>query len=304
MDAEVRSALPGQSYCTRLTGSLSDGAECLITQAPALQFFPQSVPSANELIEVRYRGMSRALARVIDSDSIRANQDIADDGIRAVVRDIGAPPPRSSTDCEHAALALLEDATGPSWSGDYVTWSDMLPGNAADIFPGDALDLSLPSRDASFRGIVREVQIQVKDLGGEHSLYTLHFADDGAEPLGFEFQPGYVSDLSSVVMSTLAEAGTTFLPDLTSAEIKAVSSTTVTIDAGVALPEGRAVEVRRSDWGWGEGNDRNLVGRFATRAFTVPRLARVQDYYLRQYGGSAPAKYSRFSAALHLDYPL
>jgi len=49
-------------------------------------------------------------------------------------------------------------------------------------------------------------------------------------------------------------------------------------------------------------NDRNLLGRFSTRTFSVPRLARVQDFYLRQYDETA--HYSRYSTALHLDYPL
>ena len=63
-------------------------------------------------------------------------------------------------------------------------------------------------------------------------------------------------------------------------------------------------EVRWSDTGWGQNNDRNLVGRFSTQSFTVPRLARVQNYYLQQYDASSPPKYSRYTSALHLDYPL
>lgn len=63
-------------------------------------------------------------------------------------------------------------------------------------------------------------------------------------------------------------------------------------------------EVRWSDASWGQASDRNLAGRFTTRMFTLPRLGRVEDYYVRQYDGSSPAKYSRYSAALHLDYPL
>jgi hypothetical protein len=63
-------------------------------------------------------------------------------------------------------------------------------------------------------------------------------------------------------------------------------------------------EVRWSDSGWGPGNDRNLVGRFTTQTFTIPRLSQVQDCYLQQYDASTPPKYSRYSAALHVDYPL
>jgi len=95
------------------------------------------------------------------------------------------------------------------------------------------------------------------------------------------------------------------LADLTQAEILVPpTSTTVTIDAGLDLAPGRGIEVRWSDSGWGLSNDRNLIGRFNARTFTVPRLGRVQDYFLRQYDNSSPAKYSRYSAALHLDYPL
>ncbi|MGC2198134.1 MAG: hypothetical protein WA628_25915, partial [Terriglobales bacterium] len=64
VNAEVRSALPGQSYRTRLAGSLSDGAQCKVSMEPALQFFPQAMPAPNELISVHYRGAGRALARV------------------------------------------------------------------------------------------------------------------------------------------------------------------------------------------------------------------------------------------------
>lgn len=63
-------------------------------------------------------------------------------------------------------------------------------------------------------------------------------------------------------------------------------------------------EVRAHDFGWGPSNDRNLLGRFATQAFSLPRLARAQNYFLRLYDNSSPAKYSRYPAALHVDYPL
>ena len=75
-----------------------------------------------------------------------------------------APSPRTSTDCENAALALLDDAAGAAWSGTYEVWSDFLPGNAADVFPGDAVNVSAPSRNATFQAIVREVGIEIRSL--------------------------------------------------------------------------------------------------------------------------------------------
>lgn len=64
------------------------------------------------------------------------------------------------------------------------------------------------------------------------------------------------------------------------------------------------LEVRENDYGWGQANDRNLLGRFSTEAFSLPRLARTQNYFLRLYDSSSPPRYSRYSAALHIDYPL
>jgi hypothetical protein len=62
-------------------------------------------------------------------------------------------------------------------------------------------------------------------------------------------------------------------------------------------------EVRWSDSSWGQFNDQNLAGRFTTQSFTLPRLTRVEDYFLRQFDASVPPKYSRHSTALHIDFP-
>ena len=136
VDALVRGTLPGENSVTLLTGSLLDGAACQVTLSPALEFYPEYVPAANELLEVSYRGEGHAAARVINSASIAAHQRGGDDGVRGSVREIGLPGPRTSADCETAALALLDDA-GPGWSGEYRAWSQFLPGGAADIFPGE-----------------------------------------------------------------------------------------------------------------------------------------------------------------------
>jgi hypothetical protein len=301
----VRSALPGHAYRTRLAGSLSDGAQCRISKEPSLQFFPQTLPAPNELITAHYRGSGRALARISDPASIAANARNGDDGVRGVVRNVKAPSACSAQDCEQGAIAILEDASGLAWSGEYKTWSNFLPGGAADIFPGDVLEVSAPSRGASFRAIVREVDVDCVDLAGEHSLYTMRFADDAAQSLTMEFDGGRVIDALDLSATPRAQVGTNVLADLTQAEILIPpSSTTVTIDAGLDPLPGGGIEVRWSDSGWGPRNDRNLVGRFNARSFTVPRLGRVQDYFLRQYDSSAPVRYSRYSAALHLDYPL
>jgi hypothetical protein len=166
------------------------------------------------------------------------------------------------------------------------------------------LTVNVPSRAAVFSSIVTEVEIVLKTLQGEHFAYKIKFANDAAKALAFEFQAAKIANLPVVNQLTNAQVGATYLADLTAAAITLVSSTTVTVDAGITPSSGGGIEVRWSDSGWGPGNDRNLVGRFTSQTFTIPRLSRVQNCYLRLFDASAPPKFSRYTAALHLDYPL
>jgi len=302
VDTEVRTALPGEDYVTALAGSLRDGAECEVTSSGTLEFYPQFAPAAKQLIRVQYRGQGRALARVTDPLSIAAQQRGVDNGLHGISLRVRTPPARSAEDCENAALALLDDSVRPAWTGEYETWSDGLPANA-DIFPGDGINVLAPSRGAAFAATVREVDITIRDLAAEHSVYKIRFANDAAAALAFAFETAKIEAGLDVVGVPNNQVGHTYLADLTDAEITSATSTSVTLDAGVSPPQGGGFEVRWSDVGWGAGNDRNLIARSTTRLFSMPRLARVQTCYLRQYDASVPPKYSRFSAALHLDYP-
>ena len=106
------------------------------------------------------------------------------------------------------------------------------------------------------------------------------------------------------VALTTGQVGNYYLANLTDAQITQATSTTVSVDAGMMPPSGCGIEVRANDYGWGVANDRNLFGRFSTQTFTLPRLARTQNYFLRLYDNSTPVRYSRYAAALHIDFPL
>lgn len=149
---------------------------------------------------------------------------------------------------------------------------------------------------------MREVELDVDDLAGEHCRYRISFADEAARSAGFDFLAGEVRSSLGLDAVEVASVGSQTLPDLTGASITQITSTSVTINCGITPSAGHGVEVRRSNFAWGKDNDRNLVGRFTTQTFDVPRLARVQDYYLRQYDSSSPAKYSRYTTALHVDW--
>jgi hypothetical protein len=299
--------LPGDSsYETRLVESISDGGECLIASSTSLDFYPQYVPPKDTLIVVSYRGHGRAVAEVVNEASIASLQNGVDDGIRGAVKVMKSPSARTQADCENAALAVLDDAVGLAWMGTYQVWSDFLPGGTKDIFPGEAIDVNVPSQSALFGAIVRGVAIDVVDPAGDRAMYTIEFANDLAAPLALQEQSGAaivpLQDIP-VKLSTTQVSGY-YLAALTNAQVTAVSSTTVQVDAGISSGSGSGIEVRASDRNWGAASERNLLGRFDTRTFSLPRLGRIQNYFLRLYDDSSPARYSRYAAALHVDHPL
>jgi len=108
----------------------------------ALVVSAQTLPTTM-IVEVHYRSLGHAIARVTNPASIAAQQRGIDDGLHGAVRHPKEPLARTAADCEIAALALLDDATGPAWTGEYDVWSDYLPGSADDIFPGDALYINV-----------------------------------------------------------------------------------------------------------------------------------------------------------------
>lgn len=296
-EAEVRSTIPGQSPRTRLLGSLAEGAECSLGSNQQLHFFSPFVPVANEAIVCRYRKFGRALARVQDAASIAAHAGANDDGVRAAILRVKQPAARTSSDCETAALAALDDMTLAAWQGSYECWSDQLPANA-DPLPGDSVQINAPSRNAAFAAILRQVELTAAMPEDDRFRWKLRFANDAAEPIALAFEGGRIFDPLPVVTP-----GSGYVANLPDAEITGLTSTTVNVDAGVAPAAGWGVEVRRSDFGWGDGNDRNLIGRFTSQTFTLARLARIQTYYLKLFDASIPRKYSRFATVLHVDYP-
>jgi len=304
--AEVRTALPNSEYVTEPVGTLTDGGTCAIVSSTTLDFYPQYVPPVKTLIVASYRGRGRAVPEVMNAENIATLANGNDDGVRGEVRMLEFPNARTQIDCENAALAMLEDAGEPAWSGSYQVWSTFLPGGATDIFPGDALAIHVPSQGADFGAIVRKVEIEMVDPAGDCGFYSIEFANDAAEPLAYEdaTSAGVVPLQDVPTRLVTSEVGTYYLPSLTQAQINLVTSTTVQVDAGMVPPSGCGIEVRAHDFGWGSANERNLLGRFGSKTFTLPRLARTQNYFLRLYDSSSPARYSRYAAALHVDYPL
>jgi hypothetical protein len=300
--AEVRSMIPGGQFRTRLAGALANGGECYITSAGELCFYAPYPPQLNEQVVVAYRTSSRAAARVQDLYSIAQHADGSDKGQRLYIRRLQLPLAPTSIDCENAACALLDDTVQPAWQGQYKVFSDFLP--VEDVLPGSAVQVSAPSRGAAFTAIVHNVELQVISLADDRSQYDITFANDANEPIAFKLETITLPTPVATIYHTGTPSSSLYIDSLTEAQVTNVIATEITFDAGVAPPPGGGIEARRSDGGWGPSDSGNLAACFTTQTFTLPRLERVQNYYLRQYDGSSPAKYSRYSILLHVDYPL
>jgi hypothetical protein len=145
---------------------------------------------------------------------------------------------------------------------------------------------------------VREVKIELVHLEDDCSRYAIKFANDAAQSLSFSLQ----TTKQKPAVSYAGKMPGPWLACLPRAEITAVQPDTVLIDAGTAPVTGGGFEVRLQDAGWGADVDRNLIGRFTTQIFTVPKPAKPQSYFLRMYDGGTPPKYSRFATLLHVNY--
>lgn len=288
-DVYVSSTIPGHAGRTRIVAPQYEGGECHVSTT-SLRFYAEQVPAPNEAIRVVYRDSGRASARATDATSI------AQRSTRTLVTTLTSPAARNAAECETSAHALLDDRTQQAWSGEYSCWSNLMPSGVTEIWPGDTVAVNVASRAVNFSAIARQVTVDLADLSSDLSRYTVHFANDAAESLSSSVESEAIGTSSVIV------ADAQYIADLTDAEITSTDSLTLYIDCGIAPLAGGGIEVRRSDTGWGSGTDRTFIGRFGTRTFSVPRLARNYTVYLRQYDASG--HYSRYSTALHIDYPL
>jgi hypothetical protein len=171
--------------------------------------------------------------------------------------------------------------------------------NSADLSASGAKTISLASCTPGVTGNELKYYVYISGMGtpeavlvtggtcaGNSQPGTLQFTTANAHPAGYT-----VSSASGGLQEAIIAAR--FTP----------TNPTGTSQAGkVTVPPGEL----KSDGqisAWGPYNDQNLAGRFTTQTFTLPRLGKVENYFLRQYDASSPPRYSRFTAALHVDYP-
>lgn len=295
----VSSVQLGGSGFTRRLGLATIGADCRVTTAGRLEFYATSIPQAGELITVSYRTAGVSVARLANEASIAALSSAVVPGVSRWIGSVTAPRPRSSADCENAALALLSIATtaGAAWAGKYAAVNMQQSG---DVWPGDQLALQTSEPGGNALVVVRKVNITSHSAVPELLEYAIDFANDWSVDLS-------VKTSAVVPKGVWLPQAAAALP-LSVANVAGISSTVtssqIAINAGMTPPTGGGFEVRRVDWQFGSGSDGTLVMRSASAAFSIPREAAIEQYFLRMYDASTPPNYSRFSTEICASVPL
>lgn len=285
----------GGTSTVRVSGSAGEGVDCMVSTTGRITFFTGRIPLANETIAVSYRGRQRAVARLGNSDG------------GAWQGKVTHPAPRTTADCEGAALAALSFAAAraATLAGTYT-----IVNPADDIVPGDVLAIASDTGGASgtsaspdtLRLIVRSVAIEDGHARPEVHVYRIGFANDWATSLNM--RPGGALDADALVPATASPTPAPVLANLPALTVVSVTAAQLQIDAGLAPPAGGGFEVRRRDWAFGPGTDADLVLRSPVRGFSIPRSAQVERYFVRMYDGSSTPVYSRLSSAVFTNLPV
>jgi hypothetical protein len=287
----------GGSY-TRRVGTVAEAAECHLERTGKLVFYAGFEPQVGEQVAVSYRTVGRAVGRAVNTAS---QQALAAAGLPAEAAWIGSvtnPPARSSADCRNAALAIEQASAGVSalWSGTYTGTSLSF---AADVWPGDALQLNAPSSSLNAQVVVRTVKVSYRASYPDLVVYAITFANDWADDLAIKTSATVPADAWLP-----APVAPTVLSNLSSLSVTAVNGSTVTINAGVTPPAGGGFEIRRRDFAFMAGEDPDLVMRSNVPNMIFSRQTVNDRFYIRMYDGSTPPNYSEFSTALFINLPL
>ncbi len=294
----VTSTPPSAARRTRLIGVAGEGVDCSLSTGGTLAFFAGRIPVAGEVIAVTYRISDRSIARVSSAESVAAETAAGFPGTAQWMGKVSHPVARSSADCESAARALLSLSTSPDAAlrGRYLTVDP-----SSDMWPGDVLAFNQTSTVTNV--LVRRITIKDGGSWPELLAYSMEFANDWAEALGVEVSAGVASD-AVLPASAAPVSGVSTVANLSQLQVLTVNGSAIQLDAGTNPLPGGGFEVRRRDGGFAGNSDQDLVLRSPVRAFTLPRTAQVEHFYIRGYDGSAPPQYSTVSNAIYTDFPV
>jgi hypothetical protein len=296
--AWVVSTPPGGTQSTRRVGTTAQAAECHVESAGKLVFYMGYTPPVGEQVAVRYRTIGRAVGRQVNAASQQALTQSGLPPVAAWIGSVTSPAARSSQDCRNAAQAMGQAASGVSalWGGTYKGTRATF---AADVWPGDALQLIAPSADLNTQVVVRTVKLNYTASYPDLVGYEIAFANDWADDLAIKSSVTVPADTWLPAI-----ANPTLLANLTALAVTSMTGNAVTINTGVTAPPGGGFEIRRRDFAFNPGEDTDLVMRGSQSTMTFTRTSASDRYYIRMYDASSPPNYSEFSAALFINLPL
>lgn len=269
-----------------------------------LAFYAQSTPAAGTPVRFQSWEGQAAVSRLQASASIEQEKFVVgDDGIRsAIVTDLN-PLPRTSEDCDNAALAFLSDRSGILYDGTYTCTSLFFTGLTLDgqYWPtvGRFFNANAPGR-----GIVQEtalvttLKISILSAQDEYIQFEIGFGAD----LNLEKVLKNFVDLQPLqVLSPKDKANppnprftqdvdNTFLPDLNNVYADLNGITESQLSVMVQDDYFGVIEVRRLDTNWGRGLTPDFIAYVSGPQFTLPRTQYDQVWYLRPvlYAGGVP----------------
>lgn len=293
-------------------------------EAQYLAFYSDSIPGVGSRIRYQSWAAGQAIGRVRDPVAVAAEAVvIGDDGVRSAIMTNLSPLPRTSAECELAAAASVHDQEYPQFQGTYTVETQARkfenlcnPGVYGYPTAGRFFYCNSTVRAVSgMNFVINTARIQVLEMREEVLTVSVDYGMDlYLEKLLVQFEERTDSLLTPQETASppdpifLNDVGLTFLDNLDSATVLSIQNSTVTgnsvsFDLG-QIPNGWLAEVRRVDNSWGQ-NNRDRLGLFSSRYFTLPRVAHDQTWFIRELNVTASgAVFSRFSKALRVNTPL
>ncbi|MDE2100630.1 MAG: hypothetical protein KGL39_25525 [Patescibacteria group bacterium] len=284
--------------------------------ADTLAFYGQSLPAAGTPIRLQTWEQQAAVSRLQNQASIIAEAAVVgDDGIRsAIVTDLN-PLPRTSEDCDNAALAYLADRGSTQYNGTYTCTSKFFVGLSSDLqfYPtcGRFLNVNAPGRGITQQKfLVTQLDITVLDAVGQPDGEILQYSITFGVDLFLEKVLKHFVDLNPAIPLTPQDKANppnprytqnvdnSFLPDINEMLPAVITDTDVTIS--LINAQQYRIEVRNVDGNWGLPTV-DLVGSFAGPTFTLSRQQFDRVWYMRYSQGGV---FSRRSKVVRVRYPL
>lgn len=274
-------------------------------EADTLGFYSVSVPTAGSRIRLQTWEAQAAVSRLQDQASIEQEAFVVgDDGLRSAIVTNLNPLPRTSEDCDNAALAFLKDRVGTFYNGTYK-WTTGPQGYDILALPG-GVALSSDQQFWPTCGRFFNVNARARGIDQQKYLVTglgIKLLSMVEEVIQWDIQFGadlYLEKVLSNFVDTqptkvllptdtanppnprfTQNVDNSYLPDLTNVFCDPLGITELGVTVNVKDFYFGPIEVRRQDTNWGRGATPDLIATVMGPVFTLPRTQFDQRWYMR-----------------------